>query len=233
MLGAGIVAGVAGRMDVDLLVRQARAPQGLLGQARHADGQVEDLADGRALAAAVDAGAAEDVVGGDAALAVGRPGQRNDRPPAAGRAGDLDGVAHGADGGVAGPHVLVDDDAAGRADLQARLARQSRLRPHAHRQDHQAAGDRLAAREVRRQPPAFRGDGRDARPQPQVHAVGLQVLVDGGDHLRVGGDEDLRGQFDQRDLQAPLPQGLGHLQADVPAADDHGPCGFVADQRPA
>ena len=75
---AGVVAGVAGRVDVDLLVappdplqRPSRSGPG------HADGEVEDLADGRALRLVVDAVAAEGVVGGDAALAVGRAGQRN------------------------------------------------------------------------------------------------------------------------------------------------------------
>ena len=71
-------------MDVDLLVSAAHPLEALFAEPRHADGQVEDLADRGALRAAIGAVAAEDVVGGDAALAVGGAGQRDqgaDVPP--------------------------------------------------------------------------------------------------------------------------------------------------------
>ena len=51
----------------------------------------------------------------------------------------------------------------------------------------------------------------------------LQLLVDRRDHLGIGRDEDLFGQFDHGDLDAPLAQRFGHLQPDVSAADHNRP----------
>ena len=89
----------------------------------------------------VDGVAAQGVVGGDAALAIGRAGQRNHGGEAADQVLDLDGVADGVDVGVGGPHVLVHDDAPALADGQAGFGRELDLRPDADGEDDQAAGD--------------------------------------------------------------------------------------------
>ena len=223
--GPGIVAGVAGRVDKHLLVLRAGPLERLLAHSGHADGQVEHLADGRALGAGVDAGAAEGVVGRDPSLSVGRPGQGNQGLSAAHQVRDLDGVADGVDGGIAGTHVGIDDDSAGGPDLESRLPSEPRLGSHAHGQNHQPAGDRFARAEDHAQRFPLLLDCRDRGAQTKVDAVQLQLLVDGSDHFRVGGDEDLFLEFDERDPQVPASKRLGHFQPDVAAADHHGMAG--------
>ena len=143
VLGAGIVARVRIRVEVDLLeIRVAKLREDLLADAGLGDHALEDLADRGALRAAETGVAPGDHFGRDAALAVGRPGQRDERPLAGDEILDFDRVAHGEDIRVAGAHLLVDADAAALADLDAGHLRQRRLRPHADRQDH----------DVRRQP---------------------------------------------------------------------------------
>ena len=56
-------------------------------------------------------------IGGDAPLAIGRSGQRDQRLKTPHKIGHFDGVADGVDGRIAGLHVVVDLDAAAAAEL--------------------------------------------------------------------------------------------------------------------
>ena len=92
-LGAGIVRSVVHRVGVRFLEGDAGPAERFLGRAGHGQRQVEDADHGRALRAAEMGVAAADHVGGDAALAIGRPGQRNQRRLAGHEVADLDRVA--------------------------------------------------------------------------------------------------------------------------------------------
>ena len=115
--GAGVIAGVAGRMNVYLFVGNSRPPQSLFAHSGHADAQIEHLADCRALGLFIGALAAENIIGGDAALPIGRTRQGDQRRGIAEKILNLDGVAHGKDVCVAGAHVIVDDNTAQPSDL--------------------------------------------------------------------------------------------------------------------
>ena len=91
----------------------------LVGQAGAGNGEVGHLQDEGVLSAGVRAVLAADDVGNQAALLVGRACQRHDGRLAGDAVGDLNGVADGIDVGVVGAHLLVNDDGALDARLQA------------------------------------------------------------------------------------------------------------------
>ena len=70
------------RMGVRLLEGDAGPAERFLGRPGHGQGQIEDADHGGALRAAEMGVAAANHVGGDAALAIGRPGQRHQAPAA-------------------------------------------------------------------------------------------------------------------------------------------------------
>ena len=144
-LGARVVAGMRVREEVDLLVVLVAEPlERFLADAGPGGGAAKQADDRGALGAAVTGIASGDHVGGDAALPVRRPGQRNQAPLAGDEVLDLDGIADGEDVGVAGAHVLVNADAAALADFEAGRLGQRRVRPHAEREDHDVGRIRLA-----------------------------------------------------------------------------------------
>ena len=123
-LSAGIIRGVMVRVDVRFLERDAGLAKRFLGLAGHGQRQIEDADDGRALRTTEMGGSATDDVGGHAALAVCRAGQRNQRRTPGDEITDLGGVADRENVPVARAHLIVNSDAAGRTDLQAGLAGQ-------------------------------------------------------------------------------------------------------------
>lgn len=137
---------------------QRRAAQLLLVQAGGCGRVVEDLHDEGADHSAVAVGAAVHVVRGDARLALGRAGHGQPGGRAEQLVPHLDGVAHGVDRRIGGAVARVDLDAAGLADLEARLDGQLRLRAHADRHDHGLRGDGPPGLQ-RHAVPGDRGDG--------------------------------------------------------------------------
>jgi len=126
------------RVEVDLLVVRLAEPfEHLLADAGPGGRAAEQPDDRSALCAAVTGVAAGDHIGRDAALPVGRPSQRDERPLAGGGVFDLDGIADGKDVRVAGVHLVVDANPAERADLEAGVLRQPVLRAHADAEDHE------------------------------------------------------------------------------------------------
>ena len=77
---------------------------------------------------------------------------------------DFDGVADRVNVGVAGLKVLVDADAAARADFQARVDGQLVFRPHAHAQDDQLSSQSLAGLQPDDQPAAVGSKPRPIDP---------------------------------------------------------------------
>ncbi len=88
-------------------------------------------------------------------------------------------------------------------------------------QDHQVGDQPCAILQLDLDPPRDIVKGRSRRAEVQLDAIALQVVDQGPVHLVVQGRHDRLFQLDQRDPQAPLAQGLGHLHADVAAADHH------------
>ena len=209
-------------MDVRFLEGDAGGEKRFLGLAGHGERQVEDADDGRALRAAEMGVAAANHVGGDPPLPIGRAGQRHQRRPAGDEVADFDRVAHRENVRVAGAHLVVNMDAAGGADLQARLAGEFRVGPHAHPQDHQVGGESLVVLGHHRDRllrPRLEGAHRVA--QAKINPLPPQLLVQRLDHLRIGRRHHLIGQLQQRDGDAAAAEVFGHFQADVAAADHH------------
>jgi hypothetical protein len=134
----------------------------------------------------------------------------------------LDRVAGGVDVRQVGAQVLVDLDPAARAERDPGGLGQRRVGPHPGRQHH----------EVRLQ------DGGVSEGDPQAAAVGLleaagtdaeverdatgaQVCLHRAGQFAVQRRHQLIGELDERHVTAPVPQVLGHLQADVAATDHH------------
>ena len=91
----------------------------LIGQAGTGNGEVGHLQNEGVLSASVRAVLATDDVGNQAALLVSRASQRHDGGLAGDAVGDLNGVADSVDVGIVGAHLLVNDDSALDARLQA------------------------------------------------------------------------------------------------------------------
>ena len=212
-------------VEVDLLeVRSPGLRQHLLAGAGLADLALEDLADRRALRAAVARVAAGDDVGRDAALPVGRPGERDERPLAGDEVLHLDRVADGEDVRVARAHVLVHADAAALADLEAGRLRERGLRPHADGEDDDVGRVRLAGlgQHLERAVGGLPEPGH-AVVELEMHAVLHQVALDQARHLGVERRHHLVELLDERHLEPEVGEVLHHLEADEPAADHDRP----------
>ena len=217
---------MVGRVGEDLVAVNALRPRGLLRKAGGGHRHVEHLEDGRALGAGIGAVAAEEVVRGDAPLAVGGPGQGDHGRLAGDKVRHLHRVAHGVDVRVLRAHVVVHLDAAARVAGQAAVPGQRALRPHADAQHDQVRGD-LALR--RADEARLRAGDRGV--QQQVDALGAHIVVHVRRHVQVQrGDEVVRHLHD-RDLQARVREVFRHLHADVAAAHDHDLCARLALER--
>src|SRR6185436_8270631 len=81
-------------------------------------GESEQSQDGGAPGVFVSRGTAEDIVGGNATLAIRRTSQRNQRPLTGHSITHLDGIAHRPDVRVAGLEMFVDSNTPEFSDLQ-------------------------------------------------------------------------------------------------------------------
>ncbi len=159
-------------MNGDFSILPPRAAERLLGLAGGRGGHVEHAHNRRRLRAAIAALASEDVIGGNAALAVGRPGQRHLHRRAEGPAAHLDGIAHGVDVLVDRLHMFIHANTAARADLQPGRDRQAVLGPHADAHQHEPGREAFACFEPHGEALGSRFDrlGRLAQEQPHVVA---------------------------------------------------------------
>jgi hypothetical protein len=161
LLGARVVTGVVGGMDVDLAERAPRAPERLLRRPGAGGDLVEDADDRRSLRAPVadrrQRLGAEDGGGRDPPLAVGRTGQRHLRRPATDEVADRDRVADGIDPRIARAHPLVDTDPPARSDVEPGRDGQRAFRADADAECHQVGSELGGRREARRPPPRASG----------------------------------------------------------------------------
>jgi hypothetical protein len=134
---------------------------------------------------------ARDVVRGDAALLVGRAGQRAPFCGPEREALYLRRVAHGVDGGVGGAHMAVGDDAALFVQLQSRRARDGAVGRDADGEDDEVGFHAFAALERDADGVAVVLKAGDAVAQVQFHAVFLEILVQQLGHLKVQRRHDL------------------------------------------
>ena len=178
-LGAGVVPGVRVRIQIDLLeVAVTEALERLLVGAGPCDRRAEQPDDGGALGAAETRVAPADDVGRDPGLAVRRPGERDQAPLTGDEIPDLDGVADREDVRVAGAHLLVDADPAELPDLDPGHPRQSGVRSHTEREDHDVGWIVLAGL-CRHRQRIVSGllEAGDAVAQRDVHAVLLEEVA--------------------------------------------------------
>ena len=193
-------------------------------EAGEAGRHVQHAHDGRAERAGISQLRARRVRAGDAALPVGRAGQRDARPRAGERVHGFRRVAHGVNVGIGGFHAAVGFHAAGHADFQAGGLGQFHFRLHADAQENQI---RRAAC-CRRRIPRRRCVNRVALAsglEIKIGAANLVLQMRG--HVAVQQRQNVRIALDDRDVDAAMMKRLGHFQPDEPAADDHGALRFV------
>ena len=202
--GAGIVGGVVGGMGVGLLEGDAGPAERFLARPGHGQGQIEDADHGGSLRAAEVGVAAADHVGGDAALAIGRPGQRDQGRLAGDEIADLDGVADRED---------VPDRwcASGRRRGCRRSAPVPSPASRASRVSGRMPTATMTNRATIRSPLWVttadrllgpRLEGGHAVAQPQIDPLPAQFLMDGSDHLGIDRRHHLAGEFQERHVQA-------------------------------
>ena len=139
----------------------------------------------------------------------------------------LDHVARGEHSRDFRAHVIVDDEAAGRPDVQARRGGQRRVGDLVEAHDHDVAGQ-LAGRRRDGAHVVVAQEGLHLGAEPQRDAALLERLVHGLGHVGV---EDLaqrpRAFVDEVDLEPAVPEVAGHLHAERRGADDRDPLDAV------
>jgi len=119
--------------------------------------------------------------------------------------------------------VLVDLDAASRAEFQAGSLGEGDGRAHAGCHDDHVGLDEGVVLQLHLGAAVGPGGERGGcRVEMQHEAVGAEVVLHRGGHLAVQGRHDLVRHLHDLDRDAALVQVLRHLEADVAGADDHG-----------
>ena len=214
-------------VDDDGAVRDAERPRLRFVEAGAGGGEVERLEDGgadRAVVGLAGGGVAgEHVVGRDARLAVGRPRERDQRRLARDAMDDLDRVADGEDVGIGSGEMRVDLDPARWPEFEPRLARELCFRADADRHDDDVSVDALAARQEHDDMVGPVLEMLDLVAEVELDRLVAEVRMDDRRHLLVEWREDVRRALDHGGEEAALVEILRDLEADVAAADHHGP----------
>ena len=213
-------------MGLGRSVGEVRGLEALLGEAGGRNRHVEDLGDRGGDGALVgDLVAIDDCIGTEAGLFVGRTGERDGARDTGDRALDEDGIPHRPDMGVVGLEELIDDDRPVLCKGYAALLEEGGIGPDPDGEDDQVRFDEGPTGKVH-------GDGGPMVLERlyrilevEVHPLGPHVLLHLGGQFIVDDVHHLLERLDDRDLQAPLLEVLGHLQADEASADDHGAAG--------
>ena len=207
---------MAVRVGVDLAVLDACGSQLLLVGAGATRGQIEHLHDRGPLGAGVAGVAAEHVIRGDPALSVGRPGKRHHRRRARDGVDHLRRVADRVDVRIGGELMGVHNDRAARRCLKPGQRGDAGVGGDSDRQHDQVRGQYPFGGQDR-----VRRESLSCGRQMQVDPVTSQFVLHLLCHFRVQRTQHLVGGLQQGDIPASISQGLGHLHADVTAADDH------------
>mmetsp|Transcript_53051 Transcript_53051/g.129581 ORF Transcript_53051/g.129581 Transcript_53051/m.129581 type:complete len:514 (+) Transcript_53051:919-2460(+) len=164
----------------------------------------------------------EHVVGRNARHAVRRPAEREPLLARGGAEGGGRNVARGVHVGVRGLHVGVHDDGLPSVDLEARGLREGALGDDADRLDDEVGDDALARGELDRDllVCGVVVEGDDLVRGHDADALDGHLLLHGGHDLVVEEGHHAVLEFDDRDLEPAVLQGLGHLQPDEAGADD-------------
>lgn len=148
---------------------------------------------------------------------IGRAGQGDPRAGSGQGVYRLGGVAHGVNVRVRGFHAPVGLYATGGADFHAGGSRQSDLRFDADTEEDEIGRQRGAIGEL--DPGGSKGGGTRLDAEIEVRPAGGILQVRG--HVGIEQGKNVRIALHDRDVDAAPVKGLGHLQADEAAADDH------------
>ena len=162
------------------------------------------------------------MVGGDAALAVGRSAHRQRDAIAEDELLGFDRVAGGVDVRVGRALEVVDDDVAAWAEREARVARDLGVGLDAHREHDEVGLQHLARLEMAFKRIGRRHEALDAIAERKADFVMAQLALEQHRHLGVELRQHLILQFDELDREALALQLLGHFQPDEAGADRHG-----------
>ena len=121
----------------------------------------------------------------------------------------------------AGPHLTIDRDRATDTHLGAGVAGESRVGLNAREDEHDLALGLNPALGAYSEPFAGWCDPGHARSDRAPNPVGAELLDDERAELGIHGGERAGRLLDQRHIQTPLGERVGHLDPDVARADDH------------
>lgn len=133
----------------------------------------------------------------------------------------LDAVARCEDVGHVGLHRPADTQRPSLAELEAGGAGQVDGRTDAGCDDDQIRNRADTSRVPNGDAGAFGLDGLNRRAKLEGHLVPLEFSPHDGPQLGVHGREDRRARVEDRDVEADVAKGVGHLQADVAGTHHH------------
>jgi hypothetical protein len=169
----------------------------------------------------------EDIVGGNATLAIRRASERNQRPLVRDSIPHLNGIAHCPDVRVAGLEVFVDSDATQFTDFQTGILCQTRFRLYTQSehdriggqsltafQHHDGSASPVHARKAARMMQRHHSDARQT-PLARNSACSQAAISGSSGHY-------LWQRFYHSHLEPATPQLLGHFESNVTASDYDG-----------
>ena len=212
------------RVEVNLLEILVTEPlECFFAHACPGGGRAEETDDRRALGAAETAVAPCNHISGDPTLPVSRPGECDKTLPTGDKILHFHGISDGEDIRVAGPHLLVNADAAAFPDLESGLARKFGVRSHANTKNDDVRRERLAGLGDDIQRVGFRLPelGRPVV-ENHLHSVPFEMSLDYARHILVDRREHLPAHLDDRHIEAAMDEVLRHLETDESATHNHG-----------
>lgn len=213
-------------------IRHVLLPQALGGEARGGYRKAEHLGNRRAYRTLVANPVAQrHVVGHDASLAVGRPGEIVHPRPAVDGVGIFYRVAHGIYIGGRRAQVFVNLYAAALARGYAGVDSELGERAHAYRQNHHVGVELAAVAECEHEAVAPFPEGRHGGVEPQVDALLHQMVPNDGGHRKVERRHHLIGHLHERDRHAAMAQILHHFQPNEARSYHHGAAHLAAGHK--
>ena len=166
---------------------------------------------------------ADRVLSGNAALFVGGGPQRQVGVAVGDAVPGLDAVACGIDIRQVGFHAPRDLERAVESGLHPGVGAERRLRARADDDEHQVDTPRKAAAAAHGERVPVGVDALDPSLGDDLDPVPAKLGPDPRAKVRIDGGQHARHRLNHSDAQAPSGQGLGHLHADIAAADDQDP----------
>ncbi len=220
---AGIIARVRTGMEICFLERLAHGLQPHFGVPATGGRQVAHLDHRRTQGALIAALAAQNIIRRNSPLPIGRPRQRNGGWPAENGVHNRDDITHRKNIGIAGRQMRIRHNVPLRPNLQPGVLRQRGVGAHPHAKHHHIRGPGAPILDRRLNTPAHLG-GKSRHRGAQLHdnAGHPQFFGQQRTHFHIHGRQQLPPHFQQRHLQAAMPQTFRQLHPHEAPAHHNG-----------